>query len=548
EAGNVVPADLRLIEANNLRIQEAALTGESEGVAKITDALDKPDAPLGDRRNMGYMGTTIEVGRGLGVVTAIGMQAELGKIATMLQSVQNEATPLQQRLDKLGKWLALAGVAIALVIMGLGLLRGEALSDMLLTAVSVAVAIIPEGLPAVVTFTLALGARRMLRRNALIRKLPAVETLGSVTTICSDKTGTLTENRMTVVVLDIAGHRVEIDEAIRENAPAFLEEEGSSLLEQPDQAEQAKALALLLMGGALCNDAEVEQRDGRLQTLGDPTEGALLVAGKQGGVHRSKVLPLLPRISEIPFDSEHKRMTTIHRREATPDALPVPLEEELIAFTKGAVDSLMERSTHVWDSGNITAMDEAYRRRVDEANGEMAANGMRVLGVAYRPVDDTMAKAPTADTVERDLIFIGFFGIIDPPRGEVRDAVTVCRQAGIRPVMITGDHPGTAKAIASRVGIINKDTTVLTGRELEHRSPEELTQLVEHTRVYARITPTQKIAIVKALQNRGEFVAMTGDGVNDAPALNQANIGIAMGQTGTDVAREASDMILLDDN
>ncbi|MCB0184597.1 MAG: HAD-IC family P-type ATPase, partial [Caldilineaceae bacterium] len=440
----------------------------------------------------------------------------------------------QQRLDKLGKWLALAGVAIALVIMGLGLLRGEALSDMLLTAVSVAVAIIPEGLPAVVTFTLALGARRMLRRNALIRKLPAVETLGSVTTICSDKTGTLTENRMTVVVLDIAGHRVEINEAIRENAPAFLEEEGSSLLEQPDQAEQAKALALLLMGGALCNDAEVEQRDGRLQTLGDPTEGALLVAGKQGGVHRSKVLPLLPRISEIPFDSERKRMTTIHRREATPDALPVPLNEELVAFTKGAVDSLMERSTHVWDSGKITPMDDAYRQRVDEANGEMAANGMRVLGVAYRPVDETMAKAPTADTVERDLIFIGFFGIIDPPRGEVRDAVAVCRQAGIRPVMITGDHPLTAHYIARDLGIIGSDGQatsaehdVLTGVALQQMDDDALAEQVERTAVYARVSPEHKLRIVRALQKKGHIAAMTGDGVNDAPALKQADIGVA---------------------
>ncbi len=560
EAGNVLPADLRLLETNNLRIQEATLTGESEGVTKMTEAIATPDAPLGDRRNMGYMGTTVEVGRGLGVVTAVGMAAELGKIATMLQSVKNEPTPLQQRLDRLGKWLALAGVAIALLIMVLGLLRGEALSDMLLTAVSVAVAIIPEGLPAVVTFTLALGARRMLRRNALIRKLPAVETLGSVTTICSDKTGTLTENRMTVVVLDIAGRRVEIDETIRENAPAFMEGEGSSLLREPETADATKALALLLMGGALCNDAEVEQKDGRLQTIGDPTEGALLVAGKQGGIHRSKLEPLLPRISEIPFDSERKRMSTIHRRQAAPDALPVPLDAELIAFTKGAVDTLIDRSTHVWDNGTILPMDATYRQRVEQANAEMAANGMRVLGVTYRTVDEATAKQPTVESVERDLTFVGFFGIIDPPRGEVRDAVALCQQAGIRPVMITGDHPLTARYIARDLGIIanngdadNGDSEtgaleVLTGAELQQMDDETLANQVELVSVYARVSPEHKLRIVRALQKKGHITAMTGDGVNDAPALKQADIGVAMGITGTDVTKEAAEMVLRDDN
>jgi Ca2+-transporting ATPase len=555
EAGNVIPADLRLLETNNLRIQEAALTGESEGVIKMTAPLDNANAPLGDRRNVAYMGTTVEVGRGLGVVTAVGMQAELGKIATMLQSVQHEATPLQQRLDKLGKLLALAGVGVALLIMAIGLWRGEALSDMLLTAVSVAVAIIPEGLPAVVTFTLALGARRMLQRNALIRKLPAVETLGSVTTICSDKTGTLTENRMTVVVLDIAGHRIEIDETIRENAPAFMEGEGSSFLRHSDTAEATKALALLLMGGALCNDAEVEQKDGRLQTIGDPTEGALLVAGKQGGVHRSKLEPLLPRIGEIPFDSERKRMTTLHRRQAAPAQLPVPLEDELIAFTKGAVDSLIDCSTHVWDSGTISPLDDAYRQRVEEANAGMAANGMRVLGVAYRPVDEATAKQPTAETVERDLIFIGFFGIIDPPRTEVRDAVALCRQAGIRPVMITGDHPLTARYIARDLGIIanngdsgNVERDVLTGAVLQQMDDDALAAQVEQVSVYARVSPEHKLRIVRALQSKGHIAAMTGDGVNDAPALKQADIGVAMGITGTDVTKEAAEMVLRDDN
>ena len=555
EAGNVIPADLRLLEANNLRIQEAALTGESEGVEKQTDALDRADAPLGDRRNMAYMGTTVEVGRGLGTVIAVGMNAELGKIATLLQSVKNEATPLQQRLDKLGKLLALAGVVVALLIMGIGLWRGEVLSDMLLTAVSVAVAIIPEGLPAVVTFTLALGARRMLQRNALIRKLPAVETLGSVTTICSDKTGTLTENRMTVVILDIAGHRVEIDESMREDAPVLEEGQGSTLLDDPNNAAQTKSLALLLMGGALCNDAEVERRDGRLQTIGDPTEGALLVAAKQGGIYRTQLEKLLPRVAEVPFDSDRKRMTTIHRRAVAPDQLPVVLDAETIAFTKGAVDSLLERSTQVWDDGTIKPMDESYRQRVEQANASMAANGMRVLGVAYRPLAATEVAKPTMEVVERELIFVGFFGIIDPPRAEVRDAVAVCKKAGIRPVMITGDHPLTARYIARDLGIIgqaanNDDATadVLTGTALQQMDDDALAEQVERISVYARVSPEHKLRIVRALQRKGHVAAMTGDGVNDAPALKQADIGVAMGITGTDVTKEAADMVLRDDN
>ena len=501
------------------------------------------------------MGTTVEVGRGLGTVIAVGMNAELGKIATLLQSVKNEATPLQQRLDKLGKLLALAGVVVALLIMGIGLWRGEVLSDMLLTAVSVAVAIIPEGLPAVVTFTLALGARRMLQRNALIRKLPAVETLGSVTTICSDKTGTLTENRMTVVILDIAGHRVEIDESMREDAPVLEEGQGSTLLDDPNNAAQTKSLALLLMGGALCNDAEVERRDGRLQTIGDPTEGALLVAAKQGGIYRTQLEKLLPRVAEVPFDSDRKRMTTIHRRAVAPDQLPVVLDAETIAFTKGAVDSLLERSTQVWDDGTIKPMDESYRQRVEQANASMAANGMRVLGVAYRPLAATETAKPTMEVVERELIFVGFFGIIDPPRAEVRDAVAVCKKAGIRPVMITGDHPLTARYIARDLGIIgqaanNDDATadVLTGTALQQMDDDALAEQVERISVYARVSPEHKLRIVRALQRKGHVAAMTGDGVNDAPALKQADIGVAMGITGTDVTKEAADMVLRDDN
>ena len=559
EAGNVVPADLRLVEATNLRVQEAALTGESEPVEKETKALPGENLPLGDRRNMAYMGTVVTYGRGAGVVTGVGMQAELGKIASMLQAVQGEETPLQQRLDKLGKTLALAGVVIALLVLGIGVLRGADVREMFLTAVSVAVAIIPEGLPAVVTFTLALGARRMLQRNALIRKLPAVETLGSVTTICSDKTGTLTENRMTVVVLDIAGHRVRVDETLRDDAPSMASEEQGGLLKNAQTAAQAQSLSLLLTGGALCNDAQVERKDGRLQTIGDPTEGALLVAANLAGLTRANLEQSLPRVGELPFDSDRKRMTTIHHWVGQPsDAarfhLPANPEGQtpFVAFTKGAVDGLLDLSTHIWDNDQAVPLTPAYRQRIEAANADLAQNGMRVLGVAVQPLPAFDGGPAALAGLEQGLTFVGFFGIIDPPRAEVRDAVATARSAGIRPVMITGDHPLTARYIAQDLGILDADgpggAQVLTGAELQAMSDEELAAVVERVSVYARVSPEHKLRIVRALQSRGHIAAMTGDGVNDAPALKQADIGVAMGITGTDVSKEAADMVLLDDN
>lgn len=553
EAGNVVPADLRLIEANNLRIQEAALTGESEAVEKVTDAFAGADLPLGDRRNMGYMGTVVTYGRGVGTVTGVGMDAELGKIAAMLQAVQGEATPLQQRLDRLGKLLAIAGVLAALLVMGIELLRGAELREVFLTAISIAVAIIPEGLPAVVTFTLALGARRMLQRNALIRKLPAVETLGSVTTICSDKTGTLTENRMTVVVLDVAGHRVKVEELLQQDAPTLATAEQAMLLKDAKTAQQTKALAPLLIGGALCNDAQIEQKDGRIQTIGDPTEGALLVAAMHGGVVGSELGQALPRVGELPFDSERKRMTTVHHQ-VNPHfsaALGALGATPYLAVTKGAVDGLLDLSTQVWMNGQAVELTPAYRQRIEAANAELAENGMRVLGVAIQPLCRFDQSATKQDALERDLTFVGFFGIIDPPRAEVRDAVAVCQRAGIRPVMITGDHPLTARYIAKDLGILggsNATDQVLTGSAIQQLSDTQLAELVEQVAVYARVAPEHKLRIVKALQGKGHIVAMTGDGVNDAPALKQADIGVAMGITGTDVSKEAADMVLRDDN
>lgn len=542
EAGNVVPADVRIIESVNLRIQEAALTGESEPIEKETEPIDRDDVSLGDRLNMGYMGTQVSYGRGLAVVTGTGMNTELGKIANLLQEVKSDQTPLQQKLDTVGKQLAVAGVVVALLVLGIGIATGERLADMLVTAISVAVAVIPEGLPAVVTFTLALGAQRMLRRNALIRKLPAVETLGSVTTICSDKTGTLTENRMTVTVIEVPGQRVELAE---------VERDGQLLSNQ--RVGDASAFPLLLAAGALCNDA-VLQDDPNSQSplvVGDPTEGALLVAATKLGLTRDDLQRTMPRVAELPFDSDRKRMTTVHRR--TGDA-PLGIgaiwganghapEAPFVAITKGAVDSLLDVTVQMWENGQAVPLTPERRQAILDGNERMARDGMRVLGFSFRLLPST----ERIQEVESDLIFLGLQGMIDPPRPEVRQAVATSRNAGIRPIMITGDHPLTANFIARDLGIAN-DTTVITGAELNHMSAAELDRAVLRTSVFARVSPEHKLRIVESLQKQGQVVAMTGDGVNDAPALKRADIGVAMGITGTDVSKEASDMVLRDDN
>ncbi len=551
EAGNVVPADVRLIESANLRIQEAALTGESEPVEKETHPIDRADVPLGDRRNMGYMGTLVTYGRGTALVVATGMHTELGKIATLLQEVKNELTPLQQRLDGVGKMLAAAGVVVAVLIMLIGLVVGETPTDMLLTAISVAVAVIPEGLPAVVTFTLALGAQRMLRRNALIRKLPAVETLGSVTTICSDKTGTLTENRMTVTVIDVAGHRIDLNETMQHRVPVLNPQDARPelLMAQP------VPISMLLAGGTLCNDAllQPDAESGKFHTIGDPTEGALLVAAAQAGLSKDDLQRALPRVAELPFDSDRKRMTTIHQRphgQMTPSMLAIWGDEGIAAdapylgITKGAVDGLLDISSQVWDGDEARPLDATFRQRIQAANDQLARNGMRVLGVAFRPLPSATVSG---NALENDLIFIGLVGMIDPPRPEVKLAVQTCASAGIRPVMITGDHPLTASYIARDLGI-TQDEQVLTGTELNNMSDAQLAAVVEKVSVYARVSPEHKLKIVQALQGKGHVVAMTGDGVNDAPALKKADIGVAMGITGTDVSKEAADMVLRDDN
>jgi P-type Ca2+ transporter type 2C len=542
EAGNVVPADARLIESVNLRVQEAALTGESEPVEKTSAALPAGNQALGDRVNMAYMGTVVTYGRGQAVITATGMGTELGRIATMLQNVKQEYTPLQRRLDQVGRTVAYIAVAIAALILVLGVVQGQRWTDMFLTAISVAVAAVPEGLPAVVTITLALGAQRMLRRNALLRKLPAVETLGSVTVIASDKTGTLTENRMTVTVLDVVDHRIDLQEQLdAEGRPIGAAQASTIGPEHPP-------LALLLAGGALCNDAVLQSEGGTVHAVGDPTEGALVVAAQRLSLQKTELEQAFVRVAELPFDSERKRMTTVHRlaeqsRQRFGTLADAVGDMQFVAFTKGSVDGLLLVSSHVWANGRAEPLTAVWRDRILRGNNQLAQGGMRVLGVAFRP----LAAVPQAAELERNLIFVGLVGMIDPPRPEVKDAVATAKQAGIRPLMITGDHALTALEIARQLGIAANDR-VLTGHDLDRLSPAELEAVVDDVTVYARVSPEHKLKIVQALQARGHIVAMTGDGVNDAPALKKADIGVAMGITGTDVSKEAADMVLRDDN
>jgi Ca2+-transporting ATPase len=514
EAGNMVPADVRISESANLRIQEAALTGESEPVEKENRPYTQKDLPLGDRRNMGYMGTVVTYGRGSALVVQTGMRTELGRIAALLQDVGVEQTPLQKRLDQLGKLLALVGLAVAALILVLGLLRGEALRDMLLTAVSVAVAVVPEGLPAVVTITLALGAQRMLKRRALIRRLPAVETLGSVTVICSDKTGTLTENRMTVVVLDVAGRQVDLSQEMHNRMPSLL---ASAAADETQvnadlhrfplvEALEHGSINLMLVGGALCNDAllTAHPESGRLQSVGDPTEGALLVAAALGGLMKESLEQAFPRLAEVPFDSERKRMTTIHQigngnalgMENSQGVLASEAAQQMrqilfngagagsqayLAFTKGALDGLLDVASQIWTHRHAEPLDENWRKRLQQANEDLAQQGMRVLGVAFRRLD-ALPQGAALPAVEEDLTIIGLFGMIDPPRAEVRDAVATCLQAGIRPVMITGDHPLTAREIARQLGILSSEdgsARVITGQELALLTDPQLAGLVD---------------------------------------------------------------------
>lgn len=509
EAGNLVSADLRLIESNQLKIDESTLSGESVSIDKQIHRIADIDAPLGDKTCLAYKGTLVTHGRGRGLVIATGMRTELGKIASLLTDTGQFKTPMQKRLADFGKKIAVAAIAICTLVFAIGIIRGEPLLLMFMTAVSLAVAAIPEALPAVVTISLAIGAHKMVRQHALIRRLPAVETLGSVTFICSDKTGTLTQNKMHVSTLYADYRQIKNDQLIQQQEP----------------------WTSLLHAMVLNNDA---QQDSRGRIHGEPTEAALLDAAIKAGCEKKPLENAMPRVKELAFDAERKCMTTFHQA-----------ADGIIAYTKGSPEAVIAQCTRTRSTNGEEAADKAALLQVAES---MASAGLRVLAFAYRRWP-ALPEHASAVHLESDLVFLGFSGLIDPPRSEAAQAVALCKSAGITPVMITGDHPATACAIARELGILEGSTSlIMTGNELALLDQQAFEAVVENVRVYARVDPLQKTRIVQALQDKGNVVAMTGDGVNDAPALKAADIGIAMGKNGTDVAREAAHMVLLDDN
>ncbi|MBP9479263.1 MAG: calcium-translocating P-type ATPase, SERCA-type [Sebaldella sp.] len=513
ETGDYITADLRLTEAINLRIEEASLTGESVPVEKITKLLAEEDLPLGDRENLAFSTSLVSYGRGKGIVVETGMNTEVGNIATILDSTENSQTPLQKKLDGLGKLLGTAALIICFVMFIIGTINGKEPMHMFLSAVSLAVAAIPEGLPAIATIVLAIGVQRMVTRHAIVKRLPCVETLGSTTVVCSDKTGTLTQNKMTVEKLYLNNEILDVDSFSQNNIPDDVK--------------------LLITASILCNDSKIGSEDGQLKITGDPTETALIDLGLKFSLNKNEIEESEIRVDELPFDSERKLMSTVNKYN----------DNNYRIFTKGAVDELLKRCDRIFINGKIREIDDKDIENILEANNNLAKDALRVLGMAYKDSDSEVNES-----LESNLIYIGMVGMIDPPRPEVKSAIEKCKTAGIKTVMITGDHKITAIAIAKALGILEDESEATTGPEVEKMTQEELENHVKHYRVYARVSPEHKVRIVKAWQKHGDIVAMTGDGVNDAPALKTADIGAAMGIVGTDVSKEAADIILTDDN
>jgi P-type Ca2+ transporter type 2C len=558
EAGNFVPADVRLLEAVNLRIEEAALTGESVAVEKSACGRLECDIPIGDRKNTAFMGTTVNYGRGRGVVVSTGMWTQLGLIAGMLQNVDEEETPLQRRLEHLGKLLGYGALSVCGLVFVVGILRADAINaetitEMFMIAVSLAIAAVPEGLPAVVTISLALGMREMIRRNALIRKLASVETLGSATVICSDKTGTLTQNEMTVTRMWVDGQVFHITGSGYATRGDFMLDGKAVDLHQYPGLSSALWLGVL-NNDAILEPADCEEPDNKgFHMVGDPTEGSLLIAAAKAGIYATDLSDCFPREEEIPFDSTRKRMVTIHEvLQVDPqDASPIHDDEQRmwhVVAVKGAPDVVLDLCNR-YDAidDRVKPLDDLARKRILAANDAMTCDALRVLGLAYRLVP-VLPEEINNEEMERDLIFVGLSGMIDPARPEVSPALEKARLAGIRTIMITGDYPNTARAIADSIGLLNPDHQVLTGAMLNEMDDAALQAAVSKTDVFARVSPEHKMRIVDALRDTNEVVAMTGDGVNDAPAIKRADIGVAMGITGTDVAKETADMVLTDDN
>ncbi|KYD05053.1 MULTISPECIES: calcium-translocating P-type ATPase, SERCA-type [Bacillus] len=529
-SGDRIGADVRIVEAKSLEIEESALTGESLPVVKHADKLKKPDVSLGDITNMAFMGTIVTRGSGVGIVVGTGMKTAMGKIADMLESAGTFSTPLQRRLEQLGKILIVVALLLTVLVVAVGVIQGHDLYSMFLAGVSLAVAAIPEGLPAIVTVALSLGVQRMIKQKSIVRKLPAVETLGCASIICSDKTGTMTQNKMTVTHVWSGGKTWNVSGVGYEPKGAF------TLNGKETSADHHKPLQQMLLYGALCNTSIIEKKDGEYILDGDPTEGALLTAARKAGFSNDFVQSHYRVIEEFPFDSDRKMMTVIVEDR----------DKKQFVITKGAPDVLMQRSANIFYEGSAELFTKGRKSEADAVLKDLASQALRTIAVAFKPLK--AGEKPTMEQAEKDLTLLGLSGIIDPPRPEVRQAIKECREAGIKTVMITGDHVETAKAIAKDLRLLPKRGKIMDGQMLNELSAEELAGVVDDVYVFARVSPEHKLKIVKAYQENGHIVAMTGDGVNDAPAIKQADIGVAMGITGTDVAKEASSLVLVDDN